>query len=56
MQVVVDRKIMEKKLLPLLSDKPTMLPAWDPMGSLAMVGRDSEGLLREEHLMARCRI
>ncbi|CAM9579888.1 unnamed protein product, partial [Ectocarpus fasciculatus] len=38
-QVVVNKSLLDKDLLPLLTDEPTMLPAWDPMGSLASVGR-----------------
>lgn len=38
-QVVVNKDLLDKSLLPLLTDEPTMLPAWDPMGSLAAVGR-----------------
>ncbi|CAM9602859.1 unnamed protein product, partial [Hapterophycus canaliculatus] len=37
-QVVVNKSLLEKRLLSLLTDEPTMLPAWDPMGSLAAVG------------------
>lgn len=37
--MVVDKSLLDKDLLPLLTDEPTMLPAWDPMGSLASVGR-----------------
>ncbi|CAM9135594.1 unnamed protein product [Pylaiella littoralis] len=41
-QVVVNKNLLDKSLLPLLTDEPTMLPAWDPMGSLATVGTQKE--------------
>lgn len=41
-QVVVHKSLLDKSLLPLLADEPTMLPAWDPMGSLAAVGRQHQ--------------
>lgn len=34
-EVVIDKKFLPADLLELLKVKPTVLPAWDPMGSLA---------------------
>lgn len=60
MQVVVNKDILDPGLLPLLSDTPVMLPAWDPMGSLAAVGKEPGGGGREQggatDALARCRI
>lgn len=60
-QVVVDKSILDKRLLPLLTDTPVMLPAWDPMGSLATVGKELGGGVRAQganatDALARCRI
>lgn len=58
-QVVVHKSLLDKSLLPLLKDEPTMLPAWDPMGSLAAVGRQRQQQLMEAGQGAmdpRCRI
>ncbi|CAN0025704.1 unnamed protein product [Scytosiphon promiscuus] len=59
-QVVVNKNLLEKRLLPLLTDEPTMLPAWDPMGSLAAVGRQPEEAKvrgeQEADADPRCRI
>jgi len=48
-QVVVNKSLLDKSLLPLLTDEPTMLPAWDPMGSLAAVGRQQQQQHQQEH-------
>lgn len=59
------KSVLDSSLLPLLEDEPGMLPAWDPMGSLACVGREKVGLSpgasgEKEMLtieaLARCRI
>lgn len=59
-QVVVDKDILDRALLPLLTDTPVMLPAWDPMGSLASVGKGPSDGEREQggaiDALARCRI
>lgn len=34
-QVVVDKKFIPQEILSVLDQEPTILPAWDPMGSLA---------------------
>jgi bleomycin hydrolase len=34
-EVVVDRKYLPERLLPVLETEPIVLPPWDPMGSLA---------------------
>ncbi len=49
MQVVVNKSLLDKSLLPLLADEPTMLPAWDPMGSLAAVGRQQHQQHQQQH-------
>lgn len=58
LQVVVNKSILDDSLLPLLTDEPTMLPAWDPMGSLATVRPEAERGLAGEGLddLKRCRI
>lgn len=56
----MDRGILDKSLQRLLTDEPTMLPAWDPMGSLATVGREPDGASRGQGCVfdsaARCRM
>jgi len=34
-EVVIDKKHLPASMLDILSQQPTILPAWDPMGSLA---------------------
>lgn len=34
-EVVVDKKFLSSDVLDVLQQEPTVLPAWDPMGSLA---------------------
>lgn len=64
-QIVVTKSILDTSLVSLLGEEPTMLPAWDPMGSLACVGREPSGLSlaagegREAlagYALSRCRI
>lgn len=35
-EIVVDKKLVSKKLLDVFNVEPTILPVWDPMGSLIM--------------------
>lgn len=35
-EVVVDKQYVPKEVLEILSKEPKVLPAWDPMGSLAL--------------------
>lgn len=34
-EVVVDKKLLSPDVLDVMQQEPTVLPAWDPMGSLA---------------------
>ena len=49
-QIVVNKGILDKSILPLLTVEPTMLPAWDPMGSLASFGEEPGPGLRAHEL------
>jgi bleomycin hydrolase len=35
-EVVVDKKYCSKEVLDVYTQEPVVLPAWDPMGSLAL--------------------
>jgi len=35
-EVVVDKKFVPKDVLDVFQQKPVVLPAWDPMGTLAL--------------------
>jgi len=35
LEVAVDKKFIPAEMLEILSQQPKVLPAWDPMGSLA---------------------
>ena len=35
LEVVIDKKFVPKEVLEVLQQEPVVLPAWDPMGSLA---------------------
>ncbi|CAN0131995.1 unnamed protein product [Ascophyllum nodosum] len=50
MIIVVNKGILDKSILPLLTVEPTMLPAWDPMGSLASFGEEPGPGLRAHEL------
>lgn len=34
-EIVVDKKLVEQKVLDVFQQEPIVLPAWDPMGTLA---------------------
>ena len=34
-EVVVDKKFLSQEIMDVLQQDPVVLPAWDPMGSLA---------------------
>jgi len=34
-EVVISKKLLSPEILAVLDQEPTVLPAWDPMGSLA---------------------
>ena len=34
-QVVVDKNLLNEKIVDILKQEPIKLPAWDPMGALA---------------------
>lgn len=41
-EVVIDKKYVPDDVLGVLQQEPVVLPAWDPMGSLACVSCDNE--------------
>ena len=41
-EIVVDKKFVPEDILLVLDEKPTVLPAWDPMGNLAAIFKDEQ--------------
>ena len=39
-EIVVDKKFVPQEVLQVLQGQPTVLPAWDPMGNLAVLFRN----------------